>query len=281
MEEKTYNLENGILNKYTSSNPYIKEDIITMRQKSKTNGYLTNNKNKNIKRYNPNLNTNQNLNNNANSIKIYKRNTNNSLFNSYNDNFAINNFKKKYGKESYSLMESFSKNHEKYGLNNKYNTSDNLINMKNIGQNVDNHLNNINENYLNKKEFLSYIKPINELDYINIESEDVEFNKNNLILKNNNIYINENKNIYLNELNNSNLIIHQKNTSEQKDINYNKISLRNKNNILSNQKLNTEKKVNNLRYSKKLTENRIPNLSENKDNNLNPKDFISKREKNG
>jgi len=140
-----------------------------------------------------------------------------------------------------------------------------------------------NEKILNKNEFFGKIKEIDDLDYLDIESQEL---LNNLVF--NNIFINENKNIYLNDINpknNNNMKI----SSEKKEINnYNRINFKNKNfnNIMSKQKnMNTDKKGN-LRYSKKLSEKLVSNnLSDNKNNNnnynLEKNNFVSFENKEG
>lgn len=316
-----FDLDSRILNQYSTSQPYIKEENFIKNKKNNNNIRVDFHKHKN--EYTSHLKPKEKS--TKNFATIYRKKGGNNLYSSFNDTlgsklnkennnkYNINDFKtnflsksinkneetdynvndidinlnnynimnnkgfKKQGKENYSLMESFSKNQEIYTYKNKFNNNE-KINLGKTGQLTDNKINNY-EIYLDKRDFLSHIKPINELDYLNLESEDIEFNKN-LIFKNNNIYINENKNIYLNNSNkilNKNNILSPKNgnLSDKKDDIFNKVVFRNKNIHLNKEKkMNTEKKGNYIRFSKKLAENKISNLSESKKDNLNSKDLL-------
>ena len=149
------------------------------------------------------------------------------------------------------------------------------MNNLNLGNNPETENFNTNnkdkELFLDKNEFFGKIKEINDLEYLDIESQEV---LNNFVLNNNNIFINENKNIYLNDMKAKNNFGYKNNNliaaSEKKQMNnYNRISLnnRNQNNIIMKQNnLNTEKKGN-IRNSKKLPEKIASNnLSGNKNN---------------
>ena len=163
-----------------------------------------------------------------------------------NMNKNKNSINKKKG--LYSSINPVSKNFQnKFSKENRNDINKNI----DIENSVDLNKYNINnkEYLLDKKEFIGHIKEINDLDHIDLDSEDVL--NNNLIFKNNNIFIKENKNIYLNDLN-KNKNYHMKNISEKKEINnYNRINMQSKNisKTAKQKNINTEKK-DNLLHSK-------------------------------
>ena len=170
-----------------------------------------------------------------------------------NSNIEYNNMNKNKNsinkkKGLYSSINPVSKNFQnKFSKENRNDINKNI----DIENSVDLNKYNINnkEYLLDKKEFIGHIKEINDLDNIDLDSEDVL--NNNLIFKNNNIFIKENKNIYLNDLN-KNKNYHMKNISEKKEINnYNRINMQSKNisKTAKQKNINTEKK-DNLLHSK-------------------------------
>ena len=170
-----------------------------------------------------------------------------------NSNIEYNNMNKNKNsinkkKGLYSSINPVSKNFQnKFSKENRNDINKNI----DIENSVDLNKYNINnkEYLLDKKEFIGHIKEINDLDHIDLYSEDVL--NNNLIFKNNNIFIKENKNIYLNDLN-KNKNYHMKNISEKKEINnYNRINMQSKNisKTAKQKNINTEKK-DNLLHSK-------------------------------
>ena len=170
-----------------------------------------------------------------------------------NSNIEYNNMNKNKNsinkkKGLYSSINPVSKNFQnKFSKENRNDINKNI----DIENSVDLNKYNINnkEYLLDKKEFIGHIKEINDLDHIDLDSEDVL--NNNLIFKNNNIFIKENKNIYLNDLN-KNKNYHMKNISEKKEINnYNRINMQSKNisKTAKQKNINTEKK-DNLLHSK-------------------------------
>ena len=239
--------------------------------------------------------------NNINNDNNYQINNNNIKKKTLSKSIRQNDDKYSINPKKLNLYNNYSKMNSKQNRNNSnqaFYSSVNLLSkniqnqLKKIDEkiinadanlNLDNNLvienYNTNDNdkelYLDKNQFFGKIKEINDLEYLDVESQEV---LNNLVLNNNNIYINENKNIFLNDTkaknnfsnkNNHNLIA----ASEKKQINnYNRISLQNRNynNMLMKQKnLNTDKKGN-IRYSKKLSEKLVTNnLSDNKNNNNN------------
>ena len=239
--------------------------------------------------------------NNINNDNNYQINNNNIKKKTLSKSIRQNDDKYSINPKKLNLYNNYSKMNSKQNRNNSNQTFYSSVNLlsKNIQNqlkkidekiinadanlNLDNNLvienYNTNDNdkelYLDKNQFFGKIKEINDLEYLDVESQEV---LNNLVLNNNNIYINENKNIFLNDTkaknnfsnkNNHNLIA----ASEKKQINnYNRISLQNRNynNMLMKQKnLNTDKKGN-IRYSKKLSEKLVTNnLSDNKNNNNN------------
>ena len=239
--------------------------------------------------------------NNINNDNNYQINNNNIKKKTLSKSIRQNDDKYSINPKKLNLYNNYSKMNSKQNRNNSnqaFYSSVNLLskNIQNqlkkidekiinadVNLNLDNNpeIENYNTNdndkelYLDKNQFFGKIKEINDLEYLDVESQEV---LNNLVLNNNNIYINENKNIFLNDTkaknnfsnkNNHNLIA----ASEKKQINnYNRISLQNRNynNMLMKQKnLNTDKKGN-IRYSKKLSEKLVTNnLSDNKNNNNN------------
>ena len=243
--------------------------------------------------------------------KKFLYNSFNNINNNDNYEININNKKKILSKSIRQNEDNYSLNPQKFNLYNKYIKMNNKQNRNNSNQafyssadllskNIQNQLkkidekiinanmNNLNlgnnpetenfntnnkdkELFLDKNEFFGKIKEINDLEYLDIESQEV---LNNFVLNNNNIFINENKNIYLNDMKAKNNFGYKNNNliaaSEKKQMNnYNRISLnnRNQNNIIMKQNnLNTEKKGN-IRNSKKLPEKIASNnLSGNKNN---------------
>ena len=173
-----------------------------------------------------------------------------------NSNIKYNNMNKNKNsinkkKGLYSSINPVSKNFQnKFSKENRNDINKNI----DIENSVDLNKYNINnkEYLLDKKEFIGHIKEINDLDHIDLDSEDVL--NNNLIFKNNNIFIKENKNIYLNDLN-KNKNYHMKNISEKKEINnYNRINMQSKNisKTAKQKNINTEKK-DNLLHSKMIS----------------------------
>ena len=173
-----------------------------------------------------------------------------------NSNIEYNNMNKNKNsinkkKGLYSSINPVSKNFQnKFSKENRNDINKNI----DIENSVDLNKYNINnkEYLLDKKEFIGHIKEINDLDHIDLDSEDVL--NNNLIFKNNNIFIKENKNIYLNDLN-KNKNYHMKNISEKKEINnYNRINMQSKNisKTAKQKNINTEKK-DNLLHSKMIS----------------------------
>ena len=239
--------------------------------------------------------------NNINNDNNYQINNNNIKKKTLSKSIRQNDDKYSINPKKLNLYNNYSKMNSKQNRNNSnqaFYSSVNLLskNIQNQLKKIDEKIINANANlnldnnpeienyntndndkelYLDKNQFFGKIKEINDLEYLDVESQEV---LNNLVLNNNNIYINENKNIFLNDTkaknnfsnkNNHNLIA----ASEKKQINnYNRISLQNRNynNMLMKQKnLNTDKKGN-IRYSKKLSEKLVTNnLSDNKNNNNN------------
>ena len=312
------------LSQYAISDPYLENKYkIDMPKNNRYSNY------NNRKSYTTNLKINEKPNQyiSKNYEKKFLYNSFNNINN--NDNYEINNNKKKILSKSIRQNEdNYSLNPQKFNLYNKYIKMNNKQNRNNSNQafyssadllskNIQNQLkkidekiinanmNNLNlgnnpetenfntnnkdkELFLDKNEFFGKIKEINDLEYLDIESQEV---LNNFVLNNNNIYINENKNIFLNDMKAKNNFDYKNNNliaaSEKKQINnYNRISLnnRNQNNIIMKQNnLNTEKKGN-IRNSKKLPEKIASNnLSGNKNNGkqnlnsaLNTKDLKTK-----
>ena len=239
--------------------------------------------------------------NNINNDNNYQINNNNIKKKTLSKSIRQNDDKYSINPKKLNLYNNYSKMNSKQNRNNSnqaFYSSINLLSkniqnqLKKIDEkiinadanlNLDNNLvienYNTNDNdkelYLDKNQFFGKIKEINDLEYLDVESQEV---LNNLVLNNNNIYINENKNIFLNDTkaknnfsnkNNHNLIA----ASEKKQINnYNRISLQNRNYnimLMKQKNLNTDKKGN-IRYSKKLSEKLVTNnLSDNKNNNNN------------
>ena len=295
------------LSQYAISDPYLENKYkIDMPKNNRYSNY------NNRKSYTTNLKINEKPNQyiSKNYEKKFLYNSFNNINN--NDNYEINNNKKKILSKSIRQNEdNYSLNPQKFNLYNKYIKMNNKQNRNNSNQafyssadllskNIQNQLkkidekiinanmNNLNlgnnpetenfntnnkdkELFLDKNEFFGKIKEINDLEYLDIESQEV---LNNFVLNNNNIFINENKNIYLNDMKAKNNFGYKNNNliaaSEKKQMNnYNRISLnnRNQNNIIMKQNnLNTEKKGN-IRNSKKLPEKIASNnLSGNKNN---------------
>ena len=294
------------LSQYAISDPYLENKYkIDMPKNNRYSNY------NNRKSYTTNLKINEKPNQyiSKNYEKKFLYNSFNNINN--NDNYEINNKKKILSKSIRQNEDNYSLNPQKFNLYNKYIKMNNKQNRNNSNQafyssadllskNIQNQLkkidekiinanmNNLNlgnnpetenfntnnkdkELFLDKNEFFGKIKEINDLEYLDIESQEV---LNNFVLNNNNIFINENKNIYLNDMKAKNNFDYKNNNliaaSEKKQINnYNRISLnnRNQNNIIMKQNnLNTEKKGN-IRNSKKLPEKIASNnLSGNKNN---------------
>ena len=294
------------LSQYAISDPYLENKYkIDMPKNNRYSNY------NNRKSYTTNLKINEKPNQyiSKNYEKKFLYNSFNNINN--NDNYEINNKKKILSKSIRQNEDNYSLNPQKFNLYNKYIKMNNKQNRNNSNQafyssadllskNIQNQLkkidekiinanmNNLNlgnnpetenfntnnkdkELFLDKNEFFGKIKEINDLEYLDIESQEV---LNNFVLNNNNIFINENKNIYLNDMKAKNNFDYKNNNliaaSEKKQMNnYNRISLnnRNQNNIIMKQNnLNTEKKGN-IRNSKKLPEKIASNnLSGNKNN---------------
>ena len=239
--------------------------------------------------------------NNINNDNNYQINNNNIKKKTLSKSIRQNDDKYSINPKKLNLYNNYSKMNSKQNRNNSnqaFYSSVNLLskNIQNQLKKIDEKIINANANlnldnnpeienyntndndkelYLDKNQFFGKIKEINDLEYLDVESQEV---LNNLVLNNNNIYINENKNIFLNDTNAKNNFSNKNNhnliaASEKKQINnYNRISLQNRNynNMLMKQKnLNTDKKGN-IRYSKKLSEKLVTNnLSDNKNNNNN------------
>ena len=304
------NYNNEGINKYINSEKYIYDDDKILLQKY-NNRYMNNifykkNNTTNIK----DKSNNHKLNNNYKKKFLYNsynnelHETNNYKINYYRNNKNLSKSIKQNeeNQEDYysNINDSYMKSNNEYLrksnnqniLNNNRNfySAMNPINkniknkMRNINKDIiSNNTDLINNNFINKEsiidrnQFMKNIKEIDDLDNIDMISDDAN---NNLMLKINNININENKIINLNKIDekiNNNYI---KNVSEKKDINnYNRINLNNRinnNNLLMKQKnINTEKKGD-IRYSKKLSDNiKKNNLSDNKNDILNKKNIIS------
>ena len=298
------------INKYINSEKYIYDDDKILLQKY-NNRYMNNifykkNNTTNIK----DKSNNHKLNNNYKKKFLYNsynnelHETNNYKINYYRNNKNLSKSIKQNeeNQEDYysNINDSYMKSNNEYLrksnnqniLNNNRNfySAMNPINkniknkMRNINKDIiSNNTDLINNNFINKEsiidrnQFMKNIKEIDDLDNIDMISDDAN---NNLMLKINNININQNKIINLNKIDekiNNNYI---KNVSEKKDINnYNRINLNNRinnNNLLMKQKnINTEKKGD-IRYSKKLSDNiKKNNLSDNKNDILNKKNIIS------
>ena len=313
------------LSQYAISDPYLENKYkIDMPKNNRYSNY--NNRKSYTTNLKINEKPNQYISKNYEKKFLY--NSFNNINNNDNYEININNKKKILSKSIRQNEDNYSLNPQKFNLYNKYIKMNNKQNRNNSNQafyssadllskNIQNQLkkidekiinanmNNLNlgnnpetenfntnnkdkELFLDKNEFFGKIKEINDLEYLDIESQEV---LNNFVLNNNNIYINENKNIFLNDMKAKNNFDYKNNNliaaSEKKQINnYNRISLnnRNPNNIIMKQNnLNTEKKGN-IRNSKKLPEKIASNnLSGNKNNGkqnlnsaLNTKDLKTK-----
>ena len=314
------------LSQYAISDPYLENKYkIDMPKNNRYSNY--NNRKSYTTNLKINEKPNQYISKNYEKKFLY--NSFNNINNNDNYEININNKKKILSKSIRQNEDNYSLNPQKFNLYNKYIKMNNKQNRNNSNQafyssadllskNIQNQLkkidekiinanmNNLNlgnnpetenfntnnkdkELFLDKNEFFGKIKEINDLEYLDIESQEV---LNNFVLNNNNIFINENKNIYLNDMKAKNNFGYKNNNliaaSEKKQMNnYNRISLnnRNQNNIIMKQNnLNTEKKGN-IRNSKKLPEKIIAsnNLSGNKNNGkqnlnsaLNTKDLKTK-----
>ena len=296
------------LSQYAISDPYLENKYkIDMPKNNRYSNY--NNRKSYTTNLKTNEKPNQYISKNYEKKFLY--NSFNNINNNDNYEININNKKKILSKSIRQNEDNYSLNPQKFNLYNKYIKMNNKQNRNNSNQafyssadllskNIQNQLkkidekiinanmNNLNlgnnpetenfnsnnkdkELFLDKNEFFGKIKEINDLEYLDIESQEV---LNNFVLNNNNIYINENKNIYLNDMKAKNNFGYKNNNliaaSEKKQMNnYNRISLnnRNQNNIIMKQNnLNTEKKGN-IRNSKKLPEKIASNnLSGNKNN---------------
>jgi len=296
------------LSQYAISDPYLENKYkIDMPKNNRYSNY--NNRKSYTTNLKINEKPNQYISKNYEKKFLY--NSFNNINNNDNYEININNKKKILSKSIRQNEDNYSLNPQKFNLYNKYIKMNNKQNRNNSNQafyssadllskNIQNQLkkidekiinanmNNLNlgnnpetenfntnnkdkELFLDKNEFFGKIKEINDLEYLDIESQEV---LNNFVLNNNNIYINENKNIFLNDMKAKNNFDYKNNNliaaSEKKQIkNYNRISLnnRNPNNIIMKQNnLNTEKKGN-IRNSKKLPEKIASNnLSGNKNN---------------
>ena len=314
MEENIYNnytnenFDYDDINKYLASEQYFNEgDKIIMPL---NNTRYFHNKNRKSHISNSNIYENQDKFISKNAKKQFLYNSYNNNINT-NTNYIINNHKYNYNirqplSKSIKPNDDFNNiimNDKKLNSNIKYikmNNNNNILNKKrdfyssinSLNKNINNQIKKVEKNDLNqnidanlensaeidnynKNQFFQKIKEIKDLEYYDQETEDLQ---NNLVLKNNNIFINENKNIYLNNINpkNNNFI---KNTSEKKELNsYNRINLQNRNinNIIKQKNINTEKKAN-IRNSKKISEKIINsnNLSDNKNNNIDKKNFLN------
>ena len=296
------------LSQYAISDPYLENKYkIDMPKNNRYSNY--NNRKSYTTNLKINEKPNQYISKNYEKKFLY--NSFNNINNNDNYEININNKKKILSKSIRQNEDNYSMNPQKFNLYNKYIKMNNKQNRNNSNQafyssadllskNIQNQLkkidekiinanmNNLNlgnnpetenfntnnkdkELFLDKNEFFGKIKEINDLEYLDIESQEV---LNNFVLNNNNIFINENKNIYLNDMKAKNNFGYKNNNliaaSEKKQMNnYNRISLnnRNQNNIIMKQNnLNTEKKGN-IRNSKKLPEKIASNnLSGNKNN---------------
>ena len=296
------------LSQYAISDPYLENKYkIDMPKNNRYSNY--NNRKSYTTNLKINEKPNQYISKNYEKKFLY--NSFNNINNNDNYEININNKKKILSKSIRQNEDNYSLNPQKFNLYNKYIKMNNKQNRNNSNQafyssadllskNIQNQLkkidekiinanmNNLNlgnnpetenfntnnkdkELFLDKNEFFGKIKEINDLEYLDIESQEV---LNNFFLNNNNIFINENKNIYLNDMKAKNNFGYKNNNliaaSEKKQMNnYNRISLnnRNQNNIIMKQNnLNTEKKGN-IRNSKKLPEKIASNnLSGNKNN---------------
>ena len=296
------------LSQYAISDPYLENKYkIDMPKNNRYSNY--NNRKSYTTNLKTNEKPNQYISKNYEKKFLY--NSFNNINNNDNYEININNKKKILSKSIRQNEDNYSLNPQKFNLYNKYIKMNNKQNRNNSNQafyssadllskNIQNQLkkidekiinanmNNLNlgnnpetenfnsnnkdkELFLDKNEFFGKIKEINDLEYLDIESQEV---LNNFVLNNNNIYINENKNIYLNDMKAKNNFGYKNNNliaaSEKKQMNnYNRISLnnRNQNNVIMKQNnLNTEKKGN-IRNSKKLPEKIASNnLSGNKNN---------------
>ena len=296
------------LSQYAISDPYLENKYkIDMPKNNRYSNY--NNRKSYTTNLKINEKPNQYISKNYEKKFLY--NSFNNINNNDNYEININNKKKILSKSIRQNEDNYSLNPQKFNLYNKYIKMNNKQNRNNSNQafyssadllskNIQNQLkkidekiinanmNNLNlgnnpetenfntnnkdkELFLDKNEFFGKIKEINDLEYLDIESQEV---LNNFVLNNNNIFINENKNIYLNDIKKKNNFGYKNNNliaaSEKKQMNnYNRISLnnRNQNNIIMKQNnLNTEKKGN-IRNSKKLPEKIASNnLSGNKNN---------------
>ena len=296
------------LSQYAISDPYLENKYkIDMPKNNRYSNY--NNRKSYTTNLKINEKPNQYISKNYEKKFLY--NSFNNINNNDNYEININNKKKILSKSIRQNEDNYSLNPQKFNLYNKYIKMNNKQNRNNSNQafyssadllskNIQNQLkkidekiinanmNNLNlgnnpetenfntnnkdkELFLDKNEFFGKIKEINDLEYLDIESQEV---LNNFVLNNNNIFINENKNIYLNDMKAKNNFGYKNNNliaaSEKKQMNnYNRISLnnRNQNNIIMKQNnLNTEKKGN-IRNSKKLPEKIASNnLSGNKNN---------------
>ena len=296
------------LSQYAISDPYLENKYkIDMPKNNRYSNY--NNRKSYTTNLKINEKPNQYISKNYEKKFLY--NSFNNINNNDNYEININNKKKILSKSIRQNEDNYSLNPQKFNLYNKYIKINNKQNRNNSNQafyssadllskNIQNQLKKIDEKIINanmnnlnlgnnpetenfntnnkdkellldKNEFFEKIKEINDLEYLDIESQEV---LNNFVLNNNNIYINENKNIFLNDMKAKNNFDYKNNNliaaSEKKQINnYNRISLnnRNPNNIIMKQNnLNTEKKGN-IRNSKKLPEKIASNnLSGNKNN---------------
>ena len=296
------------LSQYAISDPYLENKYkIDMPKNNRYSNY--NNRKSYTTNLKINEKPNQYISKNYEKKFLY--NSFNNINNNDNYEININNKKKILSKSIRQNEDNYSLNPQKFNLYNKYIKMNNKQNRNNSNQafyssadllskNIQNQLkkidekiinanmNNLNlgnnpetenfntnnkdkELFLDKNEFFGKIKEINDLEYLDIESQEV---LNNFVLNINNIFINENKNIYLNDMKAKNNFGYKNNNliaaSEKKQMNnYNRISLnnRNQNNIIMKQNnLNTEKKGN-IRNSKKLPEKIASNnLSGNKNN---------------
>ena len=313
------------LSQYAISDPYLENKYkIDMPKNNRYSNY--NNRKSYTTNLKINEKPNQYISKNYEKKFLY--NSFNNINNNDNYEININNKKKILSKSIRQNEDNYSLNPQKFNLYNKYIKMNNKQNRNNSNQafyssadllskNIQNQLkkidekiinanmNNLNlgnnpetenfntnnkdkELFLDKNEFFGKIKEINDLEYLDIESQEV---LNNFVLNNNNIFINENKNIYLNDMKAKNNFGYKNNNliaaSEKKQMNnYNRISLNNRNQnnkIMKQNNLNTEKKGN-IRNSKKLPEKIASNnLSGNKNNGkqnlnsaLNTKDLKTK-----
>ena len=218
------------LSQYAISDPYLENKYkIDMPKNNRYSNY--NNRKSYTTNLKINEKPNQYISKNYEKKFLY--NSFNNINNNDNYEININNKKKILSKSIRQNEDNYSLNPQKFNLYNKYIKMNNKQNRNNSNQafyssadllskNIQNQLkkidekiinanmNNLNlgnnpetenfntnnkdkELFLDKNEFFGKIKEINDLEYLDIESQEV---LNNFVLNNNNIYINENKNIF-------------------------------------------------------------------------------------